>query len=123
MREDQHKKRAMDGKNSKEKRKEQQTNDERDIALFSAAFNGDARKVEELLSQGGRVDFRDQGFTPLLIAAQKGHTEVCKMLLETGKANVKETSSHHYCYLTKPTLRCMRFRWLDSIAVSVLSLS
>ena len=73
-------KREMGGKNSKEKREDQQTkramsrkssNDERDIALFNAALHGDVRKVEELLSQGGRVDFRNkQGGTPLLVAAQ-----------------------------------------------------
>ena len=68
-------------------------NSSKDASLYSAAFNGDARKVEELLSQGARVDARDdQGFTPLLAAAQRGHTEVCKLLLETGKANVKETT-------------------------------
>ena len=65
--------------------------EEKDSALVFAAADGDARKVEELLSQGGRVDAREQGFTPLLAAAQGGHTEVCKLLLETGKANVKET--------------------------------
>ena len=38
-----------------------------EAALVFAAYNGDARKVAELLSQGGRVDTRnDQGFTPLL---------------------------------------------------------
>ena len=61
-----------------------------DTVLVTMAANGDARKVAELLSQGGRVDAREQGFTPLLVAAQEGHTEVCKLLLETGKANVKE---------------------------------
>ena len=38
------------------------------------------------------MDSREQGFTPLLAAAQGGHTGVCKLLLETGKANVKETT-------------------------------
>ena len=65
-----------------------------EAALYNAAVNGDARKLVELLSQGTRVDFRNhQGFTPLLAAAQRDHTEVCKLLLETGKANVKETTS------------------------------
>ena len=62
-----------------------------DAVLVFAAFNGDARKVAELLSQGGRVDARNRGFTPLLVAAQRGHTEVCKLLLEKGKANIEET--------------------------------
>ena len=60
--------------------------------LVSAAADGDARKVAMLLSQGARVDARDQGFTPLLVAAQRGHTRVCKLLLETDKADVKETT-------------------------------
>ena len=59
---------------------------------MDSAARGDARKVAELLSKGGRVDSREQGFTPLLIAAQRGHTEVCKLLLKMGKANVKETT-------------------------------
>ena len=64
-----------------------------DTVLVVMADRGDARKVAELLSQGARVDARDeQGFTPLMAAAQFGHTEVCKLLLETGKANVKETT-------------------------------
>ena len=62
-------------------------------ALVKAAADGDARKVEELLSQGGRVDARDQGFTPLLVAAQRGHAEVCELLLERGKANIEETDN------------------------------
>ena len=39
----------MAAKSSKEKR---------DTALYNAAFYGNARKVAELLSQGGRVDTR-----------------------------------------------------------------
>ena len=66
--------------------------EKRDKALVFAAAKGDARKVEELLSKGARVDARDQGFTPLLAAAYGGQTEVCKLLLEKGKANVKETN-------------------------------
>ena len=58
-----------------------------------AAGSGDARKVEELLSQGATVDERDQGLTPLLVAAQEGHTEVCELLLEKGKANIEETDN------------------------------
>ena len=39
-------------------------------ALVDAAADGDARKVAALLSQGGRVDARNYGFTPLLAAAR-----------------------------------------------------
>ena len=47
-------------------------------ALINASADGDANKVEMLLSQGARVEARDQGYTPLLAAAEFGHTEVCK---------------------------------------------
>ena len=55
-----------------------------DRAPVYAAANGNARKVAELLSWGGRVDAREQGFTPLLVAAKFGHTEVCELLLANG---------------------------------------
>ena len=58
--------------------------------IVQAAAGGDASKVEMLLSQGARVDAREQGFTPLLAAAHRGHTEVCELLLEKGKANIEE---------------------------------
>ena len=60
--------------------------------IVQAAAAGDASKVEMLLSQGARGDARDQGFTPLLVAAQRGHTEVCELLLDKGKANIEETT-------------------------------
>ena len=47
-----------------------------DSALVHAAADGDASMVEILLSQGARVDARDQGFTPLLVAAKYGHLQV-----------------------------------------------
>ena len=39
-----------------------------DTVLVRMAAIGNAKKVAELLSQGGRVDARDQGFTPLLLS-------------------------------------------------------
>ena len=47
-----------------------------DSALVDAAADGDASMVEILLSQGARVDAREQGFTPLLVAAKYGHLQV-----------------------------------------------
>ena len=62
-------------------------------ALEYAAANGDASWVKELLSKGARVNTRNKkGLTPLLFAVQGGHTDVCKLLLKTGKVNVKETT-------------------------------
>ena len=54
-----------------------------------AAVRGNASKVAELLSEGGRVDAREQGFTPLMAASDYGHTEVCELLLERG-SDVRE---------------------------------
>ena len=62
-----------------------------EAVIVQAAAAGDASKVEMLLSQGARVDARDQGFTPLLAAAQYGHTEVCELLLSKGaKVDTKD---------------------------------
>ena len=47
-----------------------------DSALVYAAAYGDEIMVEILLSQGARVDAREQGFTPLLVAAKYGHLQV-----------------------------------------------
>ena len=52
--------------------------------IVPASADGDAAMVEMLLSQGARVDVRDKGFTPLLAAAQRGHKEVCELLLANG---------------------------------------
>ena len=73
--------------------------EKRDTALVFAAANGNARKVAELLSKGGRVDAREQGFTPLLAAAQRGHTEVCELLLDKGSDLEESSLRAHYTAL------------------------
>ena len=61
-------------------------------ALNLAARKGHARTVSLLVSKGARLDTKDRkGYTPFLAAVEKGHIEVCKVLLETGEVNVKET--------------------------------
>ena len=66
--------------------------DER-TALSLASSMGHVSTVTLLLSHGARVDNRStNGFTPLLTAAQHGHTKVCELLLERGEASVKERS-------------------------------
>ena len=66
---------------------------------FSA--KGEIDKVTILLAMGARVDARDQGFTPLLVAAQFGHTEVCELLLANGsdleerQTGTLDTALHH----------------------------
>ena len=53
-----------------------------DGALFEAAKQGDARKVEALLKQGADVKAQDKedGRTPLHWAAYNGHTAVVEVL-------------------------------------------
>ena len=60
--------------------------------IVQAAAAGDASEVERLLSLGARVDAREQGFTPLLAAADSGHTYVCELLLRKGRANIEDTN-------------------------------
>ena len=51
-------------------------------ALIEACFNGQAREVRRLLSEGAGVnDADEQGSTPLMAASQNGHVEVVDMLL------------------------------------------
>ena len=61
-----------------------------DAKLYYVACGGDIEGVIAALVQGGRVTVRDpKGFTPLLIAAQYGHTDICGLLLAHG-SNVNE---------------------------------
>ena len=61
-----------------------------DAKLYNSSFDGDIEGVMAALAQGGRVTMRNpQGFTPLLIAAQNGHPDICGLLLAHG-SNVNE---------------------------------
>ena len=56
-----------------------------DVKLFNSSFDGDLEGVMAALAQGGSVAWRDcRGFTPLLTAAQNGHTDICGLLLTHG---------------------------------------
>jgi ankyrin repeat protein len=77
------------------------TDDER--ALIQAAVEGDAEKARQLLSTGVDVNVRngetypigyEWNTTPLMCAADKGHLEVCRILLEAG-ADVSAASVKH----------------------------
>ena len=72
-----------------------------DVKLFKSSFLGDLEGVMATLAQGGRVAWRNrQGFTSFLVAAQKGHTDICGLLLAYGsdvnemKPNTKNTALH-----------------------------
>ena len=61
-----------------------------DEKLFDASVEGDLEGVVDALAQGGRVAVRNpEGGTPLLAAAQNGHTDICGLLLAHG-SNVHE---------------------------------
>lgn len=52
-------------------------------ALLAASLQGDAAKVQELISQGADVNATDpDGRTPLLNAVEKGKIDIVKLLLE-----------------------------------------
>ena len=60
--------------------------------LFNAARQGDIEEVKRILSCN--VDINKGELTPLYIAAENGHTEIVKLLLDAG-AKVDETTL--YC--------------------------
>ena len=56
-----------------------------DQILFDSSLRGYLEGVVAALAQGGQVSVRNpQGFTPLLAAAQFGHTDICGLLLTHG---------------------------------------
>ena len=60
-------------------------NTEDDNNLFIYSLRGDFEGVVDALVQGGRVAKRNpEGGTPLLVAAQNGHTDICGLLLAHG---------------------------------------
>ncbi|CAG8485309.1 4127_t:CDS:2 [Acaulospora morrowiae] len=62
-----------------------------ETALFQAASAGNAEVVKVLLKNYAIVDLSDNhGLSPLSIAACNGHTYVCRMLLDRGKANINQ---------------------------------
>ena len=65
-------------------------NNDIDSKLLNSSLRGDLEGVVEALVQGGRVATQNhQGYSPLLAAAQYGHTDICGLLLAHG-SNVNE---------------------------------
>ncbi|KAJ6829100.1 putative ankyrin-3 [Iris pallida] len=57
-------------------------------ALHYAAQKGDTSSIIQLLKMGFLVDaLDDDGYSPLMLAAMEGHTDVCKILLYQGGAD------------------------------------
>ena len=64
-----------------------------DVELFNSSCYGDLEGVKNALANSGRVNARTQeDFSPLLAAAQNGHTEICGLLLAHG-SDVNEIST------------------------------
>ena len=68
-------------------------NDEEGKLLYQAAQSGDYQKCLSIIKKGADIEFYENslGITPLWIAAQNGHTKICKLLLENG-ANIEATN-------------------------------
>eukprot|EP01062_Namystynia_karyoxenos_P059515 TRINITY_DN50962_c0_g1_i1.p1 TRINITY_DN50962_c0_g1~~TRINITY_DN50962_c0_g1_i1.p1 ORF type:complete len:273 (+),score=77.93 TRINITY_DN50962_c0_g1_i1:89-820(+) len=52
--------------------------------LWQASHAGSIERVRELLCQGADPNEKKQGQTPLICAAEKGHSELCQLLLDNG---------------------------------------
>ena len=100
-----------------------------DSPLVAAAATGDVDWVKELIAEGTDVNELSPGsfeFMPLIVAAQKGHVEVVRMLLQTGECdltkkhmnyiNALDSALHGYCNLEgcndefSPQIRAMIIR-------------
>ena len=67
-----------------------------DSMLFNSSLHGDIEGVITALAQGGKVTVRNpDGFTPLLAAAQNGHTDICALLLTHG-SNVHDLNHNGF---------------------------
>ena len=59
-------------------------NPEADIALLSAAYDGNIEVAKQQLAEGADVNVKDKDYrneTPLQYAAQEGHTKVAELLI------------------------------------------
>ena len=61
--------------------------------LYNSTVAGDIEGVIAALLKGGKATFRTpEGFTPLLAAAEHGHTDICSLLLAHG-SDVNEVNA------------------------------
>jgi type IV protein arginine methyltransferase len=74
------------------------------LRLQKAAMEGDSSGVRDLIAQGVDVAHQDcEGASALMLAAENGHLEVVKELLEAG-APWNAQDSEGYCAGTRPSL-------------------
>ncbi len=63
------------------------------MKLFDYALSGDEYRVRELLRTNADVNMHEpNGLTPLMVAAQRGHIRIVKLLLDAG-ANPRLTDN------------------------------
>ncbi|PAA66278.1 hypothetical protein BOX15_Mlig016846g2 [Macrostomum lignano] len=63
-----------------------------ELALHEAARSGNRTRVEKLIKVTGKIDCRNSlDRTALHMAASKGHREIVRILIESGKASVEVT--------------------------------
>ena len=65
-----------------------------DIQLIDAAKNNNAQLAETVIQKGANLDCRINDWTPLMIAAGRGHREVVLVLIKNG-ANINLTESQN----------------------------
>ena len=54
--------------------------------ILQAAYTGDTAYVQSLLDDGANVNTQDKdGYTALIMASSKGHTDTVKVLLDRGR--------------------------------------
>ena len=62
-------------------------NPEADVALLSAAYDGNIEVARQQLAEGADVNVKDRDYrneTPLQYAAKEGHTKVVELLIDNG---------------------------------------
>ena len=60
-----------------------------DTSLHMAAGSGDLARIQNLISAGlGVNDKMSGGFTPLMVAAKYGHSQIIDTLIRVGRANI-----------------------------------
>ena len=66
--------------------------------LLTAAKRGEVEKVKAVLAEGANLETTDSllGATPLQLAAQGGHKDIVKLLLDAG-ANVNASLPYTFC--------------------------
>ena len=70
------------------------TNHEKDIALLTAAYEGNTQEAKRQLANGADVNAKDKDYrheTSLQYAAQEGHSKIAELLIANG-ANVNAKS-------------------------------